>query len=39
MYYIEVMDMAGNGCIYPDIEKEAPYVIVMLEREPAQDDA
>lgn len=32
MYYFEVMDNSGNGKIYPDFEKETPYVIVKLER-------
>jgi hypothetical protein len=32
MYLFEVMDNAGNGKIYPDLEKEAPYVIVELQR-------
>jgi hypothetical protein len=32
MYLIEVMDNKGNGKIYPDIEKETPYVVVKLER-------
>jgi hypothetical protein len=32
MYFFEVMDNAGNGKIYPDFEKETPYVIVKLER-------
>jgi len=32
MYFFEVMDRAGNGKIYPDLEKEAPYIIVELER-------
>ena len=32
MYLIEVMDRAGNGRIYPDLETETPYVIVKLER-------
>ena len=32
MYLIEVMDNKGNGKIYPDLEKEAPYVIVELQR-------
>ena len=31
-YLIEVMDNAGNGKIYPDMEKETPYVVVRLER-------
>ena len=33
MYFIEVMDNAGNGTIYPDLEKEAPYIIVKLQRD------
>lgn len=33
MYFIEVTDTKGNGRIFPDMEKEAPYVIVHLERE------
>jgi len=32
MYLFEVMDTKGNGKIYPDLEKEAPYVIVKLQR-------
>ena len=32
MYFIEVMDNNGNGKIYPDFNKETPYVIVKLER-------
>ncbi len=32
MYLIEVMDECGNGKIYPDLEKEAPYIIVKLDR-------
>jgi hypothetical protein len=32
MYLIEVMDTKGNGKIYPDLEKEAPYVIVRLRQ-------
>jgi hypothetical protein len=32
MYYIEVMDNAGCGKIYPDMEKETPYVVVRLQR-------
>jgi hypothetical protein len=30
MYFFEVMDNAGNGKIYPDLEKETPYVIVKI---------
>ena len=33
MYLIEVMDNQGNGRIYPDIEKETPYVVVELQRD------
>ena len=32
MYFVEVMDENGNGRIFPDLEEEAPYVIVELER-------
>jgi len=32
MYFIEVMDNVGNGTIHPDLEKEAPYVVVPLLR-------
>ncbi len=32
MYLIEVMDNRGNGRIYPDLNKETPYVIVHLAR-------
>jgi len=32
MYLFEVMDTQGNGKIYPDLEKETPYVVVRLER-------
>ena len=32
MYLIEVMDKNGNGKIYPDFNKETPYVIVILDR-------
>ena len=32
MYLIEAMDTKGNGKIYPDIEKETPYVVVKLQR-------
>lgn len=32
MYLIEVMDNQGNGKIYPDLEKETPYIVVKLER-------
>ncbi|HEY3324276.1 MAG TPA: hypothetical protein VGP72_27745 [Planctomycetota bacterium] len=32
MYFIEVMDNQGNGGIYPDLNKETPYVVVRLLR-------
>jgi hypothetical protein len=32
MYFIEAMDNAGNGCIWPDLEKETPYIVVHLDR-------
>ena len=32
MYLFEVMDIAGNGKIYPDLENQAPYIIVELKR-------
>jgi hypothetical protein len=32
MYLIEVMDNRGNGAIYPDLNKETPYVVVRLTR-------
>jgi hypothetical protein len=31
MYLIEVMDNNGNGAIYPNMEKETPYVVVKLD--------
>jgi hypothetical protein len=27
-----VMDRLGNGKIYPDLEKETPYLVVKLQR-------
>jgi hypothetical protein len=32
MYLIEAMDARGNGRIYPDLEDEAPYVVVRLRQ-------
>ena len=32
MYFIEVIDGKGNGVIYPDLLREAPYVVVRLRR-------
>ena len=28
MYFIEALDRSGNGKVYPDLEKETPYIIV-----------
>jgi dienelactone hydrolase len=39
MYFIEVIDNRGNGKIYPDLEKETPYVVVRLQRENIQHRA
>jgi hypothetical protein len=32
MYFFEVMDNRGNGGMYPDLNKTAPYVVVRLSR-------
>lgn len=32
MYFIEVMDKKGNGFIFPDLNKETPYINVKLLR-------
>lgn len=32
MYFIELMDTAGNGRIYPDLDSETPYIVVELDR-------
>ncbi len=32
MYYLQVMDNKSNGRIYPDLNKETPYVITKLIR-------
>lgn len=32
MYFIEVMDNKGNGAVYPDLNKETPYIVVNLNR-------
>ena len=34
MYFVEAMDGEGNGRMFPDLEKEMPYVIVELQRDP-----
>jgi hypothetical protein len=33
MYFIEATDKKGNGRMYPDMEKETPYIIVSLQRQ------
>jgi hypothetical protein len=32
MYLFEVMDNAGNGKIYPSLDKETPYVVVKVDQ-------
>jgi hypothetical protein len=32
MYFIEVMNNNSQGLIYPQLEKETPYVMVKLVR-------
>jgi hypothetical protein len=32
MYFIEVMDNAGNGAIHPNLERDQPYIVVRLDR-------
>ena len=32
MYFIEAIDGAGNGTIWPDFRREPPYVFVKLQR-------
>ena len=32
MYLIEVMDKQGNGAIFPDLNRETPYIVVRLTR-------
>jgi len=32
MYYLQVMDNKSNGRIYPDLNKETPYIITKLIR-------
>ena len=32
MYFVEVMDARGRGRMYPDLEKETPYVVVSVQR-------
>ena len=33
MYLIEATGTSGNGSLYPDLEKEIPYVVVNLKRD------
>ncbi len=30
--FLEVMDANGRGRMYPDLEKETPYVVVSVKR-------
>ena len=32
MYFVEAVDVQGNGRMVPDMDREIPYVIVKLER-------
>ena len=32
MYFVEVMDPNGRGRMYPDLERETPYVVVSVRR-------
>jgi hypothetical protein len=32
MYFIEAMDNDRNGSMYPDLNKETPYIVVRLKR-------
>ena len=32
MYYVEIVDNKGLGRIYPDLEVETPYVVVLVKR-------
>ena len=32
MYFIETMDKQGHGQIYPDFERETPYIVIRLAR-------
>jgi hypothetical protein len=32
MYFVEVVDRAGAGRMYPDLERETPYVVVAVKR-------
>jgi hypothetical protein len=32
MYFIEVMDNAGNGAIHPNLETDQPYIVIRLNR-------
>ena len=32
VYFVEVMDAKGRGRMYPDLEKETPYVVISVRR-------
>jgi hypothetical protein len=33
MYFIEALDNHGNGRIYPELQKQTPYIVVKLARQ------
>ena len=34
MYYLEAFDKVGNGRIYPDLQRETPYIVLKTHQEP-----
>ena len=32
MYFVEAVDAKGNGRMYPDLEKEMPYIFAEMDR-------
>jgi hypothetical protein len=32
MYFLEAVDTKGNGRMYPDLEKEMPYIFAAMDR-------
>jgi hypothetical protein len=32
IYFIEALDIHGNGRMYPDLETDTPYIIVSVAR-------
>ncbi len=33
IYFIEAVDVFGNGCMIPDLEVEMPYVVAIIKLE------